>query len=44
MSITHMNRLGTPEEQAAACLFLASDEASFFTGQILHPAGGQMTE
>jgi NAD(P)-dependent dehydrogenase (short-subunit alcohol dehydrogenase family) len=44
MSITHMNRLGTPEEQANACLFLASDESSFFTGQILHPAGGQMTE
>jgi NAD(P)-dependent dehydrogenase (short-subunit alcohol dehydrogenase family) len=44
MSITPMNRLGTAEEQAAACLFLASDESSFFTGQILHPAGGQFTD
>lgn len=44
MSITPMNRLGTPEEQAAACLFLASDEASFVTGQMLHPAGGQFTD
>lgn len=44
MSITPMNRLGTPEEQAAACLFLASDEATFITGQMLHPAGGQFTD
>lgn len=44
MSITPMNRLGTPAEVAAACLFLASDEASFFTGQMLHPAGGQFTD
>jgi 3-oxoacyl-[acyl-carrier protein] reductase len=43
MSITPMGRFGTPEEQAAACLFLASDESSFFTGQTLHPAGGQFT-
>lgn len=43
MSITPMNRLGTPEEIAAACLFLASAESSFMTGQILHPAGGQFT-
>jgi 3-oxoacyl-[acyl-carrier protein] reductase len=43
MSITPMGRNGTVEEQAAACLWLASDEASFVTGQILHPAGGQFT-
>lgn len=43
MSITPMNRNGTPAEQAAACLFLASSESSFMTGQILHPAGGQFT-
>jgi glucose 1-dehydrogenase len=43
MSITPMHRNGTPDEQANACLFLASDESSFFTGQILHPAGGQFT-
>jgi NAD(P)-dependent dehydrogenase (short-subunit alcohol dehydrogenase family) len=44
MSITPMNRNGTPQEQAAACLFLASDESSFMTGQMLHPAGGQFTD
>lgn len=43
MSITPMGRFGTPEEQAAACLFLASEESSFITGQTLHPAGGQFT-
>lgn len=43
MSITPMNRLGTPAEIAASCLFLASDESSFTTGQLLLPAGGQFT-
>lgn len=43
MSITPMGRLGTPHEVASACLFLASDESSYFTGQMLHPAGGQFT-
>lgn len=43
MSITPMGRNGTPEEQAAACFFLATDESSFMTGQMLHPAGGQFT-
>jgi len=43
MSITPMNRLGTPAESAAACLFLASSESSFVTGQMIHPAGGQFT-
>lgn len=44
MSITPMKRLGTPEEQANAVLWLASDESSFVTGQMLHPAGGQFTD
>jgi NAD(P)-dependent dehydrogenase (short-subunit alcohol dehydrogenase family) len=35
-----LNRLGTPEEVAAAILFLASDEASFATGSILAIDGG----
>ena len=43
MSITPMRRNGLPREQADAVLFLASDQASFFTGQMLHPAGGQFT-
>jgi dihydroxycyclohexadiene carboxylate dehydrogenase len=35
-----MGRMGKPEEQAAAIAFLASDDASFITGQILSVAGG----
>ncbi|HYB42886.1 MAG TPA: SDR family NAD(P)-dependent oxidoreductase [Candidatus Methylomirabilis sp.] len=40
MSMTPAGRYGTPEEVASTALFLASDEASFFTGEILHPSGG----
>ncbi|MBT5434579.1 MAG: SDR family oxidoreductase [Rhodospirillaceae bacterium] len=36
------NRMGTPAEIAAAVLFLASDEASFVTGQTLIVDGGLM--
>jgi NAD(P)-dependent dehydrogenase (short-subunit alcohol dehydrogenase family) len=35
-----MGRWGTVDEQAAAITFLASDEASFSTGQILVVGGG----
>jgi 3-oxoacyl-[acyl-carrier protein] reductase len=33
-------RLGTPEEIGAACVYLASDEAAYVTGQTLHVNGG----
>ena len=35
-----IRRLGTPEDVAAACLFLVSDAAGWFTGQVLSPNGG----
>jgi len=40
MNLTPMGRLGAPDEIAATALFLASDDASFFTGELLHPSGG----
>lgn len=35
-----LGRVGQPEEVASCYLFLASDDASYMTGQILHPNGG----
>jgi NAD(P)-dependent dehydrogenase (short-subunit alcohol dehydrogenase family) len=40
LAMTPMGRYGTPDEVANTALFLASDESSFFTGEILHPSGG----
>ena len=37
---TPIRRFGTPEEVADAILFMASDRASFITGQVLGVAGG----
>ena len=39
-----LGRYGEPEELAPAFVFLASDESSYFTGEILHPDGGFYTE
>ena len=36
-------RLGTPEDIAAACVYLASPEASWVTGQTLNVNGGSFT-
>jgi 3-oxoacyl-[acyl-carrier protein] reductase len=37
-----MNRPGRPEEIAPVFLFLASDESSFITGQVIVADGGQL--
>ena len=39
-SATQLRRLGTPDEVAAAIAFLASDEASYVTGETLGVSGG----
>ncbi|KAI9018240.1 oxidoreductase [Hyaloraphidium curvatum] len=38
-----IGRIGQPAEIAPAYVFLASQDASFFEGQTLHPNGGQFT-
>jgi NAD(P)-dependent dehydrogenase (short-subunit alcohol dehydrogenase family) len=38
---TLLGRPGQPVEVAPAYVFLASDDASYFTGQFLHPNGGE---
>jgi 3-oxoacyl-[acyl-carrier protein] reductase len=35
-----LKRAGTPEDVANVCLFLASDLASYVTGQVLRVDGG----
>jgi NAD(P)-dependent dehydrogenase (short-subunit alcohol dehydrogenase family) len=37
-----MRRLGSADEVAACVDFLLSERASFITGQLLHPNGGQV--
>lgn len=40
LSLTPLGRTGTPEDVAYLASFLASDEASFITGQVVSPNGG----
>ena len=40
---TPVRRVGTPEDIAAACAFLISEEAGYITGQILGVNGGRNT-
>ena len=42
--ITPMRRIGKPNDVARACVFLASDEAEFVTGQTLYVDGGLLTQ
>lgn len=37
-----MKRAGEPNEVATCFLFLASEDASYMTGQVLHPNGGEI--
>ncbi|HEX8076992.1 MAG TPA: SDR family oxidoreductase [Chthoniobacterales bacterium] len=37
-----LKRPGQPEEVAPSYVFLASDDASYMTGQVLHPNGGSV--
>ena len=39
---TPMGRPGQPNEVAPAFLFLACEDASYMTGQVLHPNGGEI--
>lgn len=41
-SETPMGRAGQPVEVASSFVFLASDDASYITGQFLHPNGGEI--
>jgi 2-hydroxycyclohexanecarboxyl-CoA dehydrogenase len=37
-----LGRIGTPEDIAAACVFLCSDEAGYITGQVIGVNGGSV--
>jgi NAD(P)-dependent dehydrogenase (short-subunit alcohol dehydrogenase family) len=37
-----LGRAGQPNEVAPSFLFLACDDSSYFTGQVLHPNGGEI--
>jgi len=41
-SDTPLGRAGEPDEVAPSFVFLASEDASYMTGQVLHPNGGEI--
>jgi NAD(P)-dependent dehydrogenase (short-subunit alcohol dehydrogenase family) len=41
---TPMKRAGQPNEVASCYVFLASEDASYMSGQVLHPNGGVMVD
>ena len=42
LSRTPLGRLGEPAEIGKVAVFLASDDASYMTGQVLYPDGGRL--
>jgi glucose 1-dehydrogenase len=42
LSRTPMGRMGEPDEVARVAVFLASDDASYLTGQTIYPDGGRL--
>lgn len=42
-SDTPMNRAGQPFEVATSFVFLASDDSSYMSGQVLNPNGGTIS-
>jgi NAD(P)-dependent dehydrogenase (short-subunit alcohol dehydrogenase family) len=42
LSRTPLGRMGDPEEVANVAVFLASDDASYVTGQTIYPDGGRL--
>jgi NAD(P)-dependent dehydrogenase (short-subunit alcohol dehydrogenase family) len=43
LSRTPLRRLGDPMEVASVVAFLASDDASYMTGQVVYPDGGRLS-
>jgi NAD(P)-dependent dehydrogenase (short-subunit alcohol dehydrogenase family) len=39
---TPLGRVGQPSEVAPAYVFLASEDGSYITGQVIHVNGGEM--